>query len=41
MKLGDKPSTFVGSTNWIGAIELSYILDELLGVSCRIVTINK
>eukprot|EP00798_Chlamydomonas_sp_ICE-L_P000604 gene604-2030_t len=41
VKLGDKSRDFVGSSNWIGAIELSYILDELLGVSCRIMTVNK
>lgn len=33
VKIGDKPKEFVGSSQWIGAIELSYILDELLGVS--------
>jgi hypothetical protein len=26
----------VGSKNWIGAIELSYVLDETLGISCKI-----
>ena len=30
VKLGDKQSAFVGSKNWIGAIELGYILDEYL-----------
>ena len=31
--LEDKPSKFVGSREWIGAIELSYILDTHMGVS--------
>ncbi|EFJ48649.1 hypothetical protein VOLCADRAFT_60450, partial [Volvox carteri f. nagariensis] len=39
--LGDKPSSFVGSCNWIGAIELSYILDEYLGVTSKILTVNR
>jgi hypothetical protein len=38
LKLGDKPASFVNSNQWIGAIELGYVLDELLGVQCRIVT---
>jgi hypothetical protein len=37
----DKPPTFVGSSQWIGAIELSYILDEYLGVTSKIITINR
>jgi len=36
---GDKPRTFVGSRQWIGAIELGYVLDSLLGVTCRVVTV--
>ena len=38
--LGDKPSTFVGSKQWIGAIEISFILDSLLGVSSKVLTFN-
>lgn len=36
MKLGDKEASFVGSSNWIGAIELSYILDEYLGITSKV-----
>ena len=36
---GDKPRSFVGSRNWIGAIELGYVLDELLGVTCKVLTV--
>lgn len=38
--LGDKPATFVGSRQWIGAIEISFILDALLGVSSKVMTFN-
>ncbi|GIL86704.1 hypothetical protein Vretifemale_14951 [Volvox reticuliferus] len=41
VRLGDKPPTFVGSCNWIGAIELSYILDDYLGVTSKILTVNR
>ncbi|GAX79905.1 hypothetical protein CEUSTIGMA_g7345.t1 [Chlamydomonas eustigma] len=41
VKLGDKEKSFVGSTKWIGAIELSYVLDEYLGVTSKIITINR
>lgn len=41
VKIGDKGQSFVGSSNWIGAIELSYILDEYLGVTSKIITVNK
>ena len=37
---GDKPSSFVGSKQWIGAIELGYILDTLLGVSSKVITVS-
>ena len=29
----DKPAKFVGSRQWIGSIEVSAVLDHLLGVS--------
>lgn len=31
--IGDKDPAFIGSREWIGAIELSFVLDKLLGVS--------
>ena len=37
---GDKQRGFVGSKEWIGAVELSYVLDELLGVTCKIVSVT-
>lgn len=30
--MGDKRSNFIGSTNWIGAIEISLCLNQLYGV---------
>ena len=39
MAAGDKPRSFVGSKQWIGAIELGYVLDALLGVTCKVVTV--
>jgi hypothetical protein len=32
VEIGDKEASFVGSQEWIGAIELSFVLDKLLGV---------
>lgn len=40
-RLGDKPPSFVGSSNWIGAIELSYVLDDYLGVTCKVLTVSR
>ncbi|GBF93356.1 ufm1-specific protease-like [Raphidocelis subcapitata] len=37
VKLGDKDPSFIGSSNWIGAIELSYVLSEYLGI----LTVNR
>lgn len=36
---GDKERSFVGSREWIGAIELGYVLDSHVGVTCKIVTV--
>lgn len=35
----DKPSSFVGSKEWIGAIEIQMCLDKLYGVGTRTVLI--
>jgi hypothetical protein len=32
VEIGDKDASFIGSQGWIGAIELSFVLDKLLGV---------
>jgi len=40
VNIGDKPATFVGSKQWIGAIEISFILDTLLDISSKVITFN-
>ena len=41
VKMGDKEKSFIGSRQWIGAIELSYILDDYLNISSKIITVNR
>lgn len=31
----------MGSKQWVGAVELSYVLDSLLGVSSKIITVAR
>ena len=38
--LGDKGGEFLGSRQWIGAIELGYVLDAYLGVQSKILTVS-
>ncbi|XAR67950.1 hypothetical protein NMG60_11002905 [Bertholletia excelsa] len=40
VEIGDKEPSFIGSREWIGAIELSFVLDKLLGVSCKIMNVR-
>ncbi|KAI5066454.1 hypothetical protein GOP47_0019078 [Adiantum capillus-veneris] len=40
VRIGDKEPSFKGSQNWIGAIELSFVLDELLGASSKILNVR-
>ncbi|WCJ36184.1 Ufm1-specific protease 2 [Euphorbia peplus] len=40
VEIGDKDPSFVGSRDWIGAIELSFVLDKLLGVTCKIMNVR-
>lgn len=40
VEIGDKDPSFVGSREWIGAIELSFVLDKLLGVSIAHLSIS-
>ncbi|TYZ53611.1 hypothetical protein PybrP1_006939 [[Pythium] brassicae (nom. inval.)] len=35
VRIGDKPPSFVGSREWIGSVEVGYVLDELFGVAFR------
>ncbi|XLR34687.1 hypothetical protein S83_062587, partial [Arachis hypogaea] len=36
--IGDKDSSFVGTRDWIGAMELTFVLDKLLGASILLIT---
>lgn len=40
VEIGDKDPSFIGSRGWIGAIELSFVLDKLLGVSCKVMNVR-
>lgn len=35
VRIGDKPSTFIGSKQWIGSAEVGFCLESLLGVTSR------
>ncbi|KAJ0392656.1 hypothetical protein P43SY_005975 [Pythium insidiosum] len=35
IKIGDKPPSFLNSRDWIGSMEVGYVLDERFGVSFR------
>ncbi|XP_059481039.1 ufm1-specific protease 2 [Neocloeon triangulifer] len=38
--IGDKPANFVGSKQWIGSTEVSFCMETLLGVTCRIMSVS-
>lgn len=40
VEIGDKDPSFIGSREWIGAIELSFVLDKLLGVSMQAIQLG-
>ncbi|KAG5582470.1 hypothetical protein H5410_053097 [Solanum commersonii] len=40
VEIGDKDPSFIGSREWIGAIELSFVLDKLIGASCKIINVK-
>lgn len=39
--VGDKPSTFIGSKEWIGANEVCYALEKLTGISSKILHVSR
>ncbi|CAH8629451.1 unnamed protein product [Heterobilharzia americana] len=39
VRYGDKPKSFVGSCQWIGSLEVSYCLQELYNIHCRLLHI--
>ncbi|CAI5707207.1 hypothetical protein KXD40_008900 [Peronospora effusa] len=40
VKIGDKPACFQGSKEWIGSLEVGYVLDELFGVTFRSLSVS-
>ena len=41
VSIGDKPKSFLGSTQWIGSMEISFCLSEMLNVDCKILSVSK
>lgn len=39
--LGDKNQKFIDSRDWIGALEVCYVIDALYNVSCKIIHVTK
>ncbi|XP_049791565.1 ufm1-specific protease 2 [Schistocerca nitens] len=40
VSIGDKPSSFIGSKQWIGSTEVSFYLETVLGVTSRILSVS-
>ncbi|KAM7343727.1 UFM1 specific peptidase 1 [Cochliomyia hominivorax] len=40
VRIDDKPKSFVGSRDWIGALEVFYVVDTLYDVPCKIVHVT-
>lgn len=36
----DKPANFLGSRQWIGSTEVSFVLSTLLGIDCKILYVS-
>lgn len=41
VRIGDKPSSFVGSREWIGSQEVCYVMNSLLDVDGKFIILNK
>ncbi|KAH8370900.1 hypothetical protein KR093_005511, partial [Drosophila rubida] len=41
VRIGDKPSSFIGSNKWIGTLEEFYVLDALFEVKCRFLHVQQ
>lgn len=39
--MGDKPNSFVGSSKWIGSMEISFCLSQMLNVESKVLFVNK
>lgn len=40
VSIGDKPSSFIGSSQWIGSTEVGFCLDTMLGVASRFSSVS-
>lgn len=38
--IGDKPASFMNSKQWIGSTEVSFVLETLLNVTCKILYVS-
>lgn len=38
--IGDKPSTFIGSKQWIGSTEVSFVLQTFLNIDVKILYVS-
>lgn len=38
--MGDKPPSFIGSSQWIGSTEVNYVLESMFGIHCRIMYVS-
>lgn len=38
--IGDKPSSFVGSTQWIGSTEVGFVLDSMFNITSRFINVS-
>ncbi|KAM3139298.1 hypothetical protein pb186bvf_008518 [Paramecium bursaria] len=41
IEMKDKPVEFLGSSEWIGAFEVSMLITQLTGIECKIINIKK
>ena len=41
VKIGDKPRGFVGTKDWIGSVEIGFVLDERYGVVSKSVSVER
>lgn len=41
VSIGDKQKDFIGSSQWIGSMEISFCLSEMLNVDCKIISVSR
>ncbi len=39
--MGDKSKEFIGSSKWIGSMEISFCLSQMLNVDCKILSVSR